>query len=114
MVAPPAKRIVLASTLTSSNFQGPGVRMSDFKSVTVPVLWVHHRRDPCRWTTYSAAKAYAEEMHAQLLTVTGSKDARGDPCEARSEHGFAGMEVKTVKTIVAWILTGQVPSEIGE
>jgi hypothetical protein len=114
MVAPPAKRVVLTSSLTSPNFQGPGLRFSDVKALTVPVLWVHHRRDPCRGTPYSTTKSWAEELHQPLLTVMGSKDARGDPCEARSEHGFAGMEVKTVKTIVAWIRTGQAPSEIGE
>jgi len=43
------------------------------------------------------------------------KDAQAIPREAPPpSHGFAGMEVKTVKAIVAWIRTGQVPSEIGE
>jgi len=114
MAAPSVKRVVLASALTSGNFQGPGVRLFEVKALTVPVLWVHHRRDPCRATMYSTTKAYAEEMRAPLLTVTGSKNARGDPCEAQSEHGFAGMEVKTVKAILAWIRTGQAPSEISD
>ena len=114
MAAPSVKRVVLAAALTSANFQGPGLRLSEVKTLTVPVLWVHHRRDPCRATMYSTTKAYAEEMRAPLLTVNGSKDARGDPCEARSEHGFAGMEVKTVKAILAWIRTGQAPSEISD
>jgi pimeloyl-ACP methyl ester carboxylesterase len=114
MAAPPVKRVVLAASLTSRNFQGPGVRFSDVKPLTVPVLWVHHRRDPCRATPYSTTKAWAEEMRAPLLTVNGSKNSRGDPCEARTEHGFVGMEVKTVKAILAWIRTGQAPSEISE
>ncbi|HTF13148.1 MAG TPA: alpha/beta hydrolase [Burkholderiales bacterium] len=114
MAAPRVKRVVLAAALTSPNFQGPGLRLPDVKALTVPVLWVHHRRDPCRATMYSTTKTYAEAMRAQLLTVNGSKDARGDPCEARSEHGFAGMEVKTIKAILAWIRTGQAPSEISE
>jgi pimeloyl-ACP methyl ester carboxylesterase len=114
MAGPQVKRVVLAAALTSPNFQGGGLRLSDVKPLTIPVLWVHHRRDPCRATMYSTTKAYAEEMHAPLLTVTGSKNARGDPCEALSEHGFVGMEVKTVKTTLAWIRTGQVPSEITE
>lgn len=114
MVAPPAKRVVLTSSLTSANFQGPGLRFSEVKALTVPVLWVHHRRDPCRWTPYSTTKSWAEELHEPLLTVIGSKDAHGDPCEARSEHGFTGREVQTIKAIVAWIRTGQAPAEIGE
>ena len=114
MSGPRVKRVVLAAALTSPNFQGPGLRLGEVKQLTIPALWVHHRRDPCRATMYSTAKAYAEEMHAPLLTVTGSKNARGDPCEALSEHGFVGMEVKTVKAILAWIRTGQAPSEISE
>ena len=110
----PPKRVVLSSSLTSSNFQGLGLRFSDVKSLTMPVLWVHHRRDPCRGTPYSTTKSWAEELHQPLVTVTGSQDARGDPCEARSEHGYAGREVVTIKAIVAWIRTGQAPAEVGE
>jgi hypothetical protein len=114
MVSPPPKRVVLTSSLTGSNFQGSGLRFSDVKALTVPVLWVHHGRDPCRGTPYSTTKSWAEELHEPLVTVTGSKGARGDPCEAFSEHGFVGMEVKTIKGITAWIRTGQAPAEIGE
>jgi hypothetical protein len=114
MAAPYVKRVVLAATLTGGNFQGPGVRYAEAKALTVPVLWVHHRDDPCRATPYSTVKAWAAEMHASLLTVTGSKDSRGNPCESRSEHGFAGREVKTVKAILAWIRNGQAPAEISE
>jgi len=114
MTAPRVKRVVLASTLTSGNFQGPGVRYSEVKALSVPVLWVHHRDDPCRATPYSTVKDWAAELHASLLTVIGSKDARGDPCEARSEHGFAGREVQTIKAVLVWIRTGQSPAEISE
>jgi hypothetical protein len=110
----PPKRVVLTSSLTSSNFQGPGLRFSDVKALTMPVLWVHHKSDPCRGTPYSTTRSWAEEMHAPLITVTGSQGARGDPCEARSEHGYAGREVATIKAIVAWIRTGQAPGQVGD
>ena len=113
MVTPPPKRLVLTSSLTSPNLQGPGLRFSDVKALTVPVLWVHHRRDPCRATPYSTTKSWAEELHQPLVTVTGSQGARGNPCEARSEHGYAGMEVKTIQAIVAWIRTGKA-ADVGE
>jgi hypothetical protein len=63
---------------------------------------------------YSTSEAYAEEMRACLLTGAGSKNALEDLCEAQSEHGFVGMEAKTVKAVLAWIRTGQAPSEISE
>lgn len=114
MAAPTPKRVVLTSSLTSPNYQGPGLRFADVKALTVPVLWVHHRRDPCRGTPYSTTKSWAEELHEPLVTVTGSKGSRGEPCEAFSEHGFVGVEVKTIKAIVAWIQTGRAPAEVSE
>jgi len=110
----PPKRVVLSSSLTSSNYQGPGLRFSDVKALTMPVLWVHHRRDPCRATPYSTTKSWAGELHEPLITVTGSHNARGDPCEVFSEHGYVGVEVKTVKAIVAWIRTGQAQEIVGD
>ena len=106
--------IVLASSLTKSSYQGSGLNISDFKQVNVPVLWVHHKHDPCRWTSYADAKYFAQKTRAPLLTVTGSKNNRGDACKPFTEHGFVGMEEKTVKAILAWIRTGQVPSDVSE
>jgi hypothetical protein len=42
------------------------------------------------------------------------KNSRGDACQPFSEHGFVGMEDKTVKAIVGWIRSGQVPADIGD
>jgi len=114
MVSSYVKRIVLASSLTKSNYQGPGLSVSNFKQVNVPVLWVHHKHDPCRATPYSNAKDFAKDTRSPLLTVTGSKNSRGDACKPFTEHGFVGMEEKTVKAIMAWIRTGQVPPDVSE
>jgi hypothetical protein len=48
------------------------------------------------------------------VTVTGAHDSRGNPCDALSEHGFVGMEVKTIRAILSWIQTGQVPPDVSE
>jgi hypothetical protein len=85
---------VLASALTIANYQGPGLSVSDFKDEKIPVLWVHHRNDPCRWTSYSRARDYAKDTNSALVTVTGVKNSRGDACQPFSEHGFVGMEDK--------------------
>lgn len=114
MVAPPAIRLVLAASLVTPSFQGSGVRVSDVKQVSIPVLWVHHANDPCRYTQHSRVRQYAAETKTPLLTVTGVGDRRGDPCMAFTEHGFVGMEVKTVKAIVSWIRTGTVPPDVSD
>jgi len=49
-----------------------------------------------------------------LVTVTGEKDVRGNPCDARTQHGFVGTEIKTIKAILSWIRTGQTPPDVSE
>lgn len=114
MVSPPAKRVALTASLVTPSFPGPGVRVSDVRQVGIPVLWVHHRDDPCRWTLHSDVKRYAEETKTALLTVTGESNVRGNPCDAHTQHGFVGMEIKTIKAILSWIRTGQVPPDVSE
>lgn len=48
------------------------------------------------------------------MTVTGAGERRGNPCMAFTEHGFVGMEVKTIKAILSWIRTGQVPGDVAD
>jgi hypothetical protein len=33
---------------------------------------------------------------------------------AYTEHGFLGMEAKTIKAILSWIQTGAVPADVSE
>jgi pimeloyl-ACP methyl ester carboxylesterase len=109
-----ARRVVLTSSLVMPGSQGTGLRVSDIKPITIPLLWVHHRNDPCKYTQYSRVRSYAEETKTPLVTVTGVGDSRGDPCDALTEHGFVGMEVKTIRAILSWINTGQVPPDVSE
>ena len=114
MVAPPAKRVALTASLISPGFAGPGVRVSDVSAVSIPVLWVHHRDDPCSYTQYSKARQFAEATKTPLLTVTGAGEVRGNPCDAFSQHGFVGVEIRTIKAILSWIRTGQAPADLSE
>ncbi len=108
------KRVALTSSVVTPSQRGRGVETANIKFIKIPVLWVHHRNDPCRYTQYLRARSFAEETKAPLLTVTGSNGSRGDPCMAFSEHGFVGMEAKTIRAILSWIRTGAVPPDVGE
>lgn len=108
------KRVVLTSSLVRPSYAGRGVQASDVKKIAVPVLWVHHKHDPCKWTPYWEIKKYADETRTALVTVTGEEGVRGNPCDARTQHGFAGMEIKTIKAILSWIRTGQVPPDVSK
>ena len=114
MVSPPAKRVVLTASLFGRSNQGSGLDLADVKPINIPLLWVHHRDDPCKATPYRTAKDFARDTAAPLVTVVGAKDPRGHPCHAFSEHGFVGMEIATTKAILAWIRTGTAPNEVGK
>lgn len=114
MLPTEARRIVLTSSVVTHNKRGRGMSASDVAKVGVPVLWVHHRDDPCQATPYATVQRYAAATQAPLVTVTGASGQRGPACMAFSEHGFVGMEVKTIKAIVSWIRTGQVPPDVSE
>lgn len=114
MLPSDAKRVALTASIVAPNPRGRGLSASDVSQVRIPVLWVHHRNDPCQYTPYPTVKSYAEQTKTPLLTVTGAAYSRGKPCMAFSEHGFVGMEAKTIKAIVSWIRSGSVPGDVSE
>jgi hypothetical protein len=111
-MVPEAKRVVLTSSVVFPGPRGRGVEAGHVKEVKIPLLWVHHRRDPCKFTPYYRVKSYAEDTGTPLVSVTGAGDTRGNPCEAFSEHGFVGTEVQVIRAIQSWIRTGQVPPDV--
>jgi len=112
MALPAVKRVALMASLTKPGEQGVGVQLADVKEISIPLLWVHHLHDPCKYTPYWQVKQYAAATQTPLLTVTGEEGVRGDACAARTQHGFVGMEIKTIKAILSWIRTGKVPPDI--
>lgn len=74
--------------------------------IAVPTLVVHHRDDRCSVTPYSQASALAARLTSSprkaFLTFDGGTD-RGDACEAAGHHGFAGIEVRVVDAIAAFV-----------
>ena len=114
MLPSEAKRVALTASVVSPSGRGRGVEAADVKQIKIPVLWVHHRNDPCKYTQHFRIRSYAEETKTPLLTVTGESNVRGDPCMPYTQHGFVGMEIKTIKAILSWIRTGQVPPDVSE
>jgi len=114
MLPSDVKRVALTSSIVTSNPRGRGLSASDVAQIKVPVLWVHHRNDPCQYTPYRTVRSHAERTGTALLTVTGAAYSRGKPCMAFTEHGFVGMEAKTIKAILSWIRDGTVPGDISD
>lgn len=46
--------------------------------------------------------------------LTSVGDRRGPPCMAFTEHGYLGMEAKTIKAILSWVRAGAVLADVTE
>jgi hypothetical protein len=106
------------ATLTNPRVEGKapaqGLPMAtfDWTSVKINELFVHHKDDPCDLTRYSSI--ISRKGNAPLITVQGTKGARGAVCEAHSAHGFAGRERSTMQAIADWIITRKTQENVGE
>ena len=90
-----------------------GVPMAvfDWSVAQTPQLFVHHQDDPCHATRYSSVVARRGDN--PLITVQGVQDPRGDPCQARTQHGFVGRERVVMEAIHAWVTRRTLPASVG-
>ncbi len=107
-----APRLILTASLMLPGRNGPGLSGVAWNELSSRLLWVHHADDPCAYTPYHEARRLAELTRSPLLTVRGGGPARGAPCEARSAHGFVGVERETVAAMLEWVRSGQVAAEV--
>jgi len=106
-------KVIFSSSLFNNSSNSPGLASFDFDVIKIPMLWVHHVNDPCRWTPYWLAKRYAEKTHSPLISVNSGNTGRGDDCQAFSRHGYIGVEKETVLTMKNWIVNGDVKDVVG-
>ena len=99
---------MLTASMTESNNNGPTVREFELDKVTIPVLVVHHENDECAWTTPYGAKAIASALTAsrrvELKLFSGGDEPESGECNARSQHGFYGIEKEVVDAIARFIM----------
>jgi dienelactone hydrolase len=75
--------------------------------VRQPILLVYHEKDACPYTpAASASKAkrlFRGAKSVDIVLLRGGSAGSGEPCEARSHHGFEGQDAEVVKTVTAWL-----------
>jgi pimeloyl-ACP methyl ester carboxylesterase len=101
-IGPP---LVAGVVLTSSVWAG-GMAPVPLGQLRVPVLVVHNRDDRCQASPFVAAEpslaAMTQAPARQFLPVSGGLSI-SPPCQARSPHGYLGIEQQVVPPIIAWI-----------
>lgn len=99
--------IVLTSAVGVSNKHGGNILDYDLESINIPVLVAHHLEDECWLTPVSGARDIKARLTgstvAEMMEFVGGDAGNGNPCKAKSHHGFLGIEGKAVNAISAWI-----------
>lgn len=88
--------------LTSSIFEGNHtLGYFDFSDYPVPLLFVHHIDDPCKWTPYWLVKKLSDKY--PVIEVRGGEPVRDNGCGPMGPHGFLGLEKEVALEIKNWI-----------
>ena len=88
--------------LTSSIFEGNRtLGYFDFSEYPVPLLFVHHVDDPCKWTPYWPVKKLVDKY--PVIEVRGGETVRDNGCGPMGPHGFLGLEKEVALEIKNWI-----------
>src|ERR1700680_1249382 len=65
----------------------------------------------CRYTTPSSARRFKQLLtradRVDIRLLEGGVGGMSDPCEARSHHGFFGIDEEVVRTVANWL--GELP-----
>ena len=110
-----AKRIILTASVFLPSRGGPGLSgVTDWGTLPAPLLWVHHQDDPCPYTAHRSAVEFAARSASPLITMRGGGPGTGGACEARTAHGFTGVEQEAIRAMLDWIRTGALPPPQGQ
>ncbi len=101
--------VFTSSVVKKSKRRPPTALDGDLESIRVPVLVVHHSHDECVVTPLERLDRLTRRLKnaskVETLLFEGGSPAESNPCEARSAHGFLGIEDKVTDAIVAWMRT---------
>jgi pimeloyl-ACP methyl ester carboxylesterase len=106
--------LVLTSTITRAMPEGTlakshpdGVGSMALPEITVPTLIVSHRKDACTVTPAADAptlnKRLTNASKVEIALLDGGDPTFSDPCGAKAQHGYVGVEAERVNTIAKFI-----------
>jgi pimeloyl-ACP methyl ester carboxylesterase len=94
--------VALSSSVTNSNKVGEALSRFDFKTIRIPLLFIHHRDDACSISPYHNVERISNKE--SLISVSGGDSPQSGPCEPMSPHGYFGRDAPVVKALKNWML----------
>lgn len=106
--------LVLTSTITRAKpdwkiagSHPDGVGSMPLERVKIPTLVVSHRNDGCEITPAADAPKLTRRLKnarkVEVALLDGGTPPISAPCEAKSQHGFLGIEAQAVDRIAAFV-----------
>lgn len=106
--------LILTSTITRSKpnwkiaaSHPNAVASMALPQVTVPTLILSHRKDGCDITPAADAPKLSARLtkarKVETILLDGGDPPLSEPCEAKSQHGYLGIESKAVEAIAGFI-----------
>jgi pimeloyl-ACP methyl ester carboxylesterase len=106
--------LVLTSTITRAHPDWriardvpDGVASMSLDRVSVPTLIVAHRHDGCAESPASGAATLKARLSkaakVEVAMLDGGAPPKSPPCEAKSQHGYYGIEKQAIATIARFI-----------
>ena len=106
--------LVLTSTITRSKpdwkiaeSHSDGVGSMAVGKIAVPTLILSHKKDGCDITPASDGPKLKARLtgapKVELVILEGGSPPQSEPCEAKSQHGFLGIEREAVQTIARFV-----------
>jgi pimeloyl-ACP methyl ester carboxylesterase len=106
--------LVLSSTITRAKADWKiaqshrdGVASMALHEITVPTLIVSHKKDGCTITPAADApklsKRLTKAAKVEIVLLDGGDPPQSEPCEAKSQHGFLGIETQAVDTMAKFV-----------
>ena len=105
----PVDGAVFTASVTKASRKRPAnVYEGDLENIRMPVLIAHHRQDACVVTPVDNLPDLASRLRnatkIETLLFDGGKPAESEDCQAKSSHGFFGIEQEVVGAIVRWMM----------
>lgn len=98
--------LILTSSMSVENDKGTAVNELALENLTMPTLIVAHEADGCKKTPVEGSEEIFEmltNVKKKELKIFSGGDETGNPCKAKSYHGFLDIEEPVVSYISNFI-----------